>query len=98
MIARPLLRRYVGGQHDEDNGLSRREESLVNRFKSYWTYSLALAMIWAVTLLAAWIIHGPERWQPFVLVFAGFCIGWVSTTIARFVYPPPRRWRSRGNS
>jgi hypothetical protein len=26
------------------------------------------------------------------LVFFGFCIGWVSTTIARYVYPPPKRW------
>ena len=27
-----------------------------------------------------------------VLVFAGWMIGWVSTPIARFVYPPPKRW------
>jgi len=29
-----------------------------------------------------------------LLVFFGFCIGWVSTTIARYVYPPPKRWGS----
>jgi hypothetical protein len=27
------------------------------------------------------------------LVFAGASIGWASGTIARYVYPPPRRWR-----
>jgi hypothetical protein len=27
-----------------------------------------------------------------LLVFAGWCIAWISTTIARSVYPPPKRW------
>jgi len=26
------------------------------------------------------------------LVFGGWTIAWVSTTIARYVYPPPKRW------
>src|SRR5205823_332661 len=37
-------------------------------------------------------IGGSERAQTYLLVFFGFCIGWVSTTIARYVYPPPKRW------
>jgi hypothetical protein len=27
-----------------------------------------------------------------LMVFGGFAIGWVSTTIARYVYPPPAKW------
>ncbi|OAP20253.1 hypothetical protein A4R44_09007 [Amycolatopsis sp. M39] len=27
-------------------------------------------------------------------VFVGSCIGWASTTIARYVYPPPKKWLS----
>jgi hypothetical protein len=38
------------------------------------------------------MIRGSEGAQTTLLVFSGFCIGWVSTTIARYVYPPPKRW------
>jgi hypothetical protein len=37
-------------------------------------------------------IRGREGAQLNLLVFYGFCIGWVSTTIARYIYPPPKRW------
>ena len=62
------------------------------RFRNYWIYSAGLAIVWAVVLILALTIRGSERAQPFLLVFYGFCIGWVSTTIARYVYPPPKRW------
>jgi acid phosphatase family membrane protein YuiD len=29
--------------------------------------------------------------HKFVLVFSGWVIGWLSATIARAVYPPPKR-------
>ena len=62
------------------------------RTRNYWTYSVGLAIAWAIVLLLARIIRGSEGMQTFLLVFGGFCIGWVSTTIARYVYPPPKRW------
>lgn len=62
------------------------------RFRNYWIYSAGLAVAWAIVLLLAWTIGGSERAQITLLVFLGFCIGWVSTTIARYVYPPPKRW------
>lgn len=62
------------------------------RFRNYWTYSIGLAIAWAVVLLLTRAIRGSEGAQTTLLVFFGFCIGWVSTTIARYVYPPPRRW------
>jgi hypothetical protein len=62
------------------------------RFRNYWTYSASLAIVWAVVLLLALTIGGSERMHTFLLVFGGYCIGWVSTTIARYVYPPPARW------
>ena len=33
-----------------------------------------------------------------LLVFAGWSLCWVSATIARFVYPPPKRWLERSDS
>ena len=34
-----------------------------------------------------------EGFQSGLLVFSGFGICWVSATIARYVYPPPKRWQ-----
>ena len=62
------------------------------RFRNYWIYSAGLAIAWAVVLILAMTIRGSAGAQPYLFVFGGFVIGWVSTTIARYVYPPPRRW------
>ena len=62
------------------------------RFRNYWIYSAGLAIAWAVVLILALTIGGSERAQTILLVFFGFCIGWVSTSIARYVYPPPKLW------
>ena len=61
-------------------------------FRNYWTYSAGLAIAWAVVLILTLTIRGSEGAQTILLVFFGFCIGWVSTTIARYVSPPPKRW------
>ena len=64
------------------------------RFRNFWIYSAGLAIVWAVVLILTLAIRGKESTQPVLLVFLGYCIGWVSTTIARYVYPPPKRWGS----
>jgi len=61
-------------------------------FRNFWIYSAGLAIAWAVVLILTRMIRGSESAQTTRLVFFGFCIGWVSTTIARYVYPPPKRW------
>ena len=61
------------------------------RFRNYWIYSVGLAIAWAIVLLLTLVIRGTQSAQSILLVFFGFCIGWVSTTIARYVYPP-KRW------
>lgn len=62
------------------------------RFRNYWIYSVGLAIAWAIVLLLTLVIRGTQSAQSILLVFFGFCIGWVSTTIARYVYLPPKRW------
>jgi hypothetical protein len=64
------------------------------RFRNYWVYSAGLAIAWMVVLLLTLAVGGKDRAQTALLVFFGFCIGWVSTTIARYVYPPPKRWET----
>ncbi len=59
--------------------------------RSFWIYSVGLAVAWAI-VLTIFFIARPEVAPRVLLVFGGFCIGWASTTIARYVYPPPKRW------
>jgi hypothetical protein len=63
-------------------------------FRNYWAYSIGLAIAWAIAFILTWIIKGPDGLGTLLFVFLGFCIGPVSTTIARYVYPPPKRWTS----
>jgi len=65
------------------------------RVRNFWRYSISLVITWAIVLILAVKIRGIEKAQPFFFVFWGFCIGWVSTTIARYVYPPPKKWEAK---
>jgi hypothetical protein len=57
--------------------------------KTYTAYSIACAMVWAVILAVVAVLY-PDRLHTFLLVGAGWLIGWISATIARSVYPPPQ--------
>lgn len=61
------------------------------RYRNYWIYSAGLAVAWAVVFIVV-ATRGHNESRTVLPVFLGFCIGWVSTTIARYVYPPPKRW------
>lgn len=67
-------------------------ECMKSRFRNYWIYSAGLAVAWAIILILIFALRGPTLGQVFLLVFFGYCIGWVTTTIARYVYPPPAKW------
>jgi hypothetical protein len=53
------------------------------------SYSIACALVWAV-ILALVAFAYPDRLHTYLLVGAGWLIGWLSATIARSVYPPPK--------
>jgi hypothetical protein len=63
------------------------------RMNSYTAYSIAVGVVWAVLLVLVSLLAPAHKRNDIFLVFAGFVIGWVSATIARYVYPPPRRYR-----
>ena len=52
-----------------------------------------MAVTWAVVLLLASVLAPAAKRDRIVLVSAGFGLGWLSATIARYVYPPPRKYR-----
>jgi hypothetical protein len=66
------------------------------RLRNYWTYSAGLAIALVIVVTPTHAVGGAEKAHTTLLVAVGFCIGWLSTTIARYVYPPPKRWRSEG--
>lgn len=61
-----------------------------SRLYTYMTNNLGCAIVWAVILLIVATAF-PARVHTCRLVFLGWVIGWLSATIARFVYPPPKR-------
>ena len=47
--------------------------------------------------MLASIFDPAGRRNNIFMVFAGFAIGWLSATIARFVYPPPKNYQRSMN-
>jgi predicted ABC-type sugar transport system permease subunit len=64
---------------------------MAHRLRNYWAYSVGVGVALAAVagIVAA---TKPDNLDTFLLVFAGWAIGWVSGTIASFVYPPPHKW------
>jgi hypothetical protein len=60
---------------------------------TYTGYSIGVAIAWAVRLVLAWKFASADNRRKTLLVFFGFAIGWLSATIARSVYPPPKKYR-----
>jgi len=59
------------------------------RSNTYAGYSVGCAIVWTVILTLVAVAR-PEHLHTFLLVCAGWVIGWISATIARRVYPPPK--------
>lgn len=64
-----------------------------SRMRSYTAYSIAVGIVWAVLLLLTSLLDSASTRHNVFVVFGGFVIGWLSATIARYVYPPPKKYR-----
>jgi hypothetical protein len=58
---------------------------------TYAGYSIGCAIVWAVILAAISAKADNATRHMYLLVFGGWVTGWLSATIARIVYPPPKR-------
>ncbi len=66
------------------------------RLNSYAAYSVGCSIAWTV-VWALVLAFDPKNTADHVLwVFLGWLIGWTSATIARLVYPPPKKRSSAG--
>jgi VIT1/CCC1 family predicted Fe2+/Mn2+ transporter len=63
------------------------------RSRTYVAYSIGVALSWGAVLILRAIFGSDSKKRNTLLVFAGFAIGWTSATIARYVYPPPKKYR-----
>jgi len=63
------------------------------RMRSYTGYGIAVGVVWTVILVAVSLFNPGGKRDTIFVVFGGFAIGWVSATIARYVYPPPKKYR-----
>ena len=66
------------------------------RFNSYTAYSVGCAAVWAAILVAARRTANAETRNTLQLACAGWWGGWMSATIARVAYPPPRKLGTKG--
>jgi hypothetical protein len=65
-----------------------------DRLNTYTAYSIGCALVWVV-LIAIGLAAGKTSTQHTVLfVLLGWAIGWTSAMIARYVYPPPKKYRN----
>jgi flagellar biosynthesis protein FliR len=65
--------------------------------RSYVTYAVGCAIAWAVVLTILASTTSGHRMTLIWCIFFGWIIGWISATIARFVYPPPAKWLRDSN-
>jgi hypothetical protein len=62
------------------------------RFHNTYTgYSIGCAIAWTLILAGVSVGADGATQRKVVPVFGGWWIGWLSATIARAVYPPPKR-------
>jgi hypothetical protein len=91
----PIAPQCAGTPEDEVVLLRRRrhheDSNMLLRFRNYWAYSIGVGVVLAAVagIVAA---TKPDNLHTFLLVLAGWAIGWVSGTIARYAYPPPHKW------
>ena len=57
---------------------------------TYTAFSVMCFVVWAVILTIYATLALPSR-DSIYLIFGGWVLGWLTATIARYVYPSPER-------
>ena len=63
------------------------------KYRKYWVYSIACLVVWTIQLAFVAAKGNNKVTRDVLLIFGGWCLAWALATIARFAYPPPKRWR-----
>ncbi len=78
------------------DALHNQHRPLSRRLNTYTAYIIGWLIVWAVVWALVLAIDPGTTQGHVVWVFAGWLVGWTSATIGRFVYPPPKKWRTTG--
>ena len=65
---------------------------------SYTGYSLGCAVVWAGLLAAGRSVLDDKNWAMLRVGAGGWWSGWLSASIARVAYPPPRELTDEGQA
>jgi len=65
---------------------------------SYTVYSIGCAVVWAIILAVVSATATEKTKERIQLGASGWALGWLSATIARYVYPPPGKWMHRADT
>jgi hypothetical protein len=66
------------------------------RMNTYTAYSIGFFATWAVFLAVVAPMASGRTREYIFSIFGGCVIGWTSATVARVVYPPPKKRRTAG--
>jgi hypothetical protein len=67
------------------------------RLNTYTAYSIGTFVAWAVLWPILAVTVKKENLGYIFAIFFGWCIGWLSATIARALYPPPKKVHLTGD-
>jgi hypothetical protein len=65
--------------------------SIRTRRNTYTAYGIGCAAVWAVILIVTQRRTDSQTRKTIRLMSAGWWLGWMSASIARVVYPPPKK-------
>jgi hypothetical protein len=66
------------------------------RMNTYTAYGVGFFATWAALLAACAATVSPKTRAYIFAIFGGTVIGWTSATMARLVYPPPKKRLTAG--
>lgn len=61
------------------------------RMNTYTAFSIGIFIAWAVVWPIVAVTVKKEDLGYVFAIFVGYCIGWSSATVARALYPPPKK-------
>ena len=68
-----------------------------SRLNTYSGYSIGCAAVWAALLATGRRVLDAKNWEMLRFAAGGWWAGWLSATIARVGYPPPRELTEAGH-
>jgi phosphatidylserine synthase len=69
--------------------------SIRTRLNNYTAYGIGCAAVWAVILIVTQRRTDSQTRNMIRLMCAGWWLGWMSASIARVVYPPPKKLKPK---